>query len=152
MNRRASKLVAVVILGAGAAGWALTGRGSIAGHDDAEPFVCTVASVTDGDTFRCVETGADARQIRVRLSGVAARERDGSCRRDHPCPAASAEAATNALETLVVGQQLECRQVGTSYKRRAAFCRREDGTDLSCAMVQTGTVARWDRYWENHRC
>jgi endonuclease YncB( thermonuclease family) len=115
-------------------------------------FTCTVASITDGDTFRCRETEANGRQIRVRLSGVAARERDGSCTPGHPCPEASSEAATEALAGLALGRRFECREVGRTYDRRAAFCRRDDGVDLSCAMVESGTTLVWDRYWGNHSC
>src|SRR3546814_18347466 len=71
-------------------------------------FACTVASITDGDTFRCSELGDDGRQIRVRLSGVAARERDGSCSPGHPCSAASAEAATAELSSEEVRAGKEC--------------------------------------------
>jgi endonuclease YncB( thermonuclease family) len=115
-------------------------------------FDCTVAAVSDGDTFRCRETEADGRQIRVRLSGVAARERDGSCSPGHPCPEASAESAARELSALAEGRRLECRQVGATYGRRAAFCSREDGVDLSCAMVESGTAAVWPRHWGDHRC
>lgn len=114
-------------------------------------FSCTVHSVTDGDTLRCVERGSDGRAIRVRLSGIAARERDGSCTVGHPCPSASAEASTAALERLVSGQILQCRAVGSTYARVAAFCR-AGSTDLSCAMVQGSHAAKWERYWGNHRC
>ena len=118
----------------------------------ADGFVCTVASITDGDTFRCSETDADGRQIRVRLSGVAARETDGTCKPGHPCPAASAEAATAEMERLASGQVLQCQAVGETYGRIAAFCQNEAGTDLSCAMVESGTALRWDRHWQGHRC
>ena len=115
-------------------------------------FVCTVASVTDGDTFRCRETEATGREIRVRLSGVSARERDRSCSPGHPCPVASAEAASAELRRLALGQQLQCRLANMTYGRRAAFCRRSDGLDLSCAMVASGAAARWDSHWGRHRC
>jgi endonuclease YncB( thermonuclease family) len=120
-------------------------------HEGAN-FRCTVAQVTDGDTFRCRETDDAQRQIRVRLSGVAARERDGSCSEGHPCPAASAEAATAQLAELASGRILTCRSTGSTYGRISAFCRRPDGTDLSCAMVESGTVVVWDRYWQGHSC
>lgn len=109
-------------------------------------FTWEVAHITDGDTFRCADG------TRVRLSGVAARESDGTCRPGHPCPAASAEAATAALHKLASGQVVICRAVGETYGRVAAFCRLQDGLDLSCAMVQTGTVKKWWRYWGLHRC
>lgn len=110
-------------------------------------FVCAVASITDGDTFRCDDG------TRVRLAGVDARERDGSCGRGHPpCVAASAESATAALSGLALGQRLQCQANGTSYNRVAAFCRRPDGTDLSCAMLAGHFVAIWPRYWGGHRC
>lgn len=115
-------------------------------------FTCTVASITDGDTLRCRELEADGKQIRVRLSGIAARERDGSCSANHPCPAASADAATAELTRLTGDGPLLCRQTGTTFSRRAAFCANAAGTDLSCAMVASGTAAKWERYWGDHRC
>lgn len=132
--------------------FALAGCSIASGEDRADTFACTVASISDGDTFRCAELEPSGKQIRVRLSGVNARERDGSCSANHPCPAASAEAATAALSDLALGQRLTCRQEGTTYNRRAAFCRRSDGVDLSCAMVASGTAAKWERYWGGHRC
>ena len=77
----------------------------------ADSFTCTVASITDGETFRCVEAEANGKQIRVRLSGVAAREKDESCTAGHPCPAAPPEAATAALDGLASGR---CSTVGKS--------------------------------------
>jgi endonuclease YncB( thermonuclease family) len=115
-------------------------------------FPCTVSSITDGDTFQCQETGADGKQIRIRLSGIAARERDGSCTKGHPCPTASAEAATAQINSLALAQPLQCREVGVTYGRIAAFCALPDGKDLSCAMVESGMVEKWDRYWGDHSC
>lgn len=118
----------------------------------ANGFACTVSSVTDGDTLRCAEREPDGRAIRIRVSGIAARERDGSCSASHPCPRASAEQSTAALERLALGQRLQCTMMNRSFGRRAAFCRRSDGVDLSCAMVRSGMAARWDRHWGRHRC
>ena len=115
-------------------------------------FQCTVDDVVDGDTFRCLEREDDGRAIRVRLSGVAARERDGSCSPGHPCPIASAEAATAELNRLAGSEVLSCRSVGKTYGRRAAFCATSQGVDLSCAMVASGTVSKWRKYWGLHRC
>lgn len=116
-------------------------------------FRCTVTSITDGDTLRCAEREADGNQIRVRLSGIAARERDGSCSPGHPCPAATPEEAAGTLATIVEGRALECSDEGRTHGRRAAFCRRvSDGLDVSCAMLESGTVERWEEHWRRHRC
>src|SRR3546814_19374155 len=39
---------------------------------------------------------------------------------------------------------------GSTYGRVAAFCERSDGVDLSCAMVESGTALKWERYWQGH--
>jgi endonuclease YncB( thermonuclease family) len=125
-------------------------------------FICTPTAVWDGDgPVWCAEGP------RLRLAGIAAREHDGTCRANQPCPPASAEAARDALVALlggaraslptghvrVVGSTLTCRSVGgAGGNRTAAWCVLPDGRDLSCAMVRTGTVLRWDRYWRPHRC
>ena len=109
-------------------------------------FACTVASVTDGDTLRCTDG------TRVRIAGINAREKDGTCNVGAPCPAASAEQATAVLEALAAGRVIQCQANGTTYNRIAAFCRTADGVDVSCAMLNSGTVARWDRHWNGHSC
>jgi endonuclease YncB( thermonuclease family) len=109
-------------------------------------FSCRVAYVHDGDTFRCTDG------TRIRIAGIDAREVDGSCAPGHPCAGAPAEAATAVLRHLVEGQTLRCRASGTSYNRVAAWCYRSDGVDVSCAMMASRTVARWDRFWRGHRC
>lgn len=133
---------------AGVVGWSVYGGKSatIADMSGAGQFSCSVASITDGDTLRCADG------TRVRIAGIAARERDGSCSPGHPCPAASAESATAALDRLASGRVLSCQANGTTYGRIAAFCSLEDGTDVSCSMVATGTALVWPRYWRGHRC
>jgi len=50
-----------------------------------ETFTCTPTRVWDGDgPIWCAEGP------RIRLSGIAAREMDGTCRPNHPCPRATA--------------------------------------------------------------
>ena len=56
------------------------------------------------------------------------------------------DAATAALAGMALGQRLWCQASGDTYGRRAAFCSRSDGTDLSCAMVACAYVARWEQY------
>jgi hypothetical protein len=125
-------------------------------------FACTPVKVWDGDgPIHCAEGP------RIRLSGIAARETDGSCRPGHPCPTASAEAARDTLAALlgrttgtaseghllIKGPALTCRAVGSAGgNRTAAWCVSPTKGDLSCAMVKSGTVAKWDRYWGKHAC
>lgn len=103
-------------------------------------FSCTVTSITDGDTFRCSDG------TRVRLSGIAARERDGTCRPGHPCPGASAAAATQALGRLALGRTVTCEADGESYGRVTAWCSDPAGIQLNCAMVEGKYAARWTRH------
>ncbi|MDF2810460.1 MAG: hypothetical protein K0S56_1491 [Microvirga sp.] len=125
-------------------------------------FRCTPTRVWDGDgPLRCAEGP------RIRLSGIAARETDNSCRSNQPCPRATAEAARDALvhlvgtpvgksregHVLVKGPALTCRSLGNGKGgRTAAWCSSPRVGDLSCAMVATGTVLKWRRYWRGHRC
>ena len=127
-----------------------------------QSFTCTPTHVWDGDgPVWCAEGP------HVRISGIAARETDGTCRSNQPCPAASAEQARDALvdllggargtastgHVLVDGPLLTCRSDGSAGgSRTAAWCRFPSGADLSCAMIATGTVLRWDRYWKGPEC
>jgi endonuclease YncB( thermonuclease family) len=125
-------------------------------------FTCMPVRVWDGDgPIWCAEGP------KIRLAGIAAREMDGTCRPGHPCPTASAEDARNRLvrflggslgqshegHMLVRGPRLQCRSMGSAGgSRTAAWCGAPGIGDLSCAMIRTGTVARWDRYWRGPRC
>jgi endonuclease YncB( thermonuclease family) len=125
-------------------------------------FACTPVKVWDGDgPIHCAEGP------RVRLAGIAARETDGSCSPGHPCPDASAEAARDALAGLlggatgttatghvtVEGPALSCTSNGPAGgTRTAAWCVSPTAGDLNCAMVASGTVAKWPRYWRAHSC
>lgn len=127
-----------------------------------ETFTCTPTRVWDGDgPIWCAEGP------RIRLSGIAAREADGSCRDSQPCPSASAIDASDALvrlvgrpigksgegHALVTGPAMRCRSDGSAGgNRTAAWCVSPIGGDLSCAMVRGGWALRWDRYWRGHQC
>ncbi|MDE0924814.1 thermonuclease family protein [Aurantimonas coralicida] len=114
-----------------------------AGPDD---FACTVEGVHDGDgPIYCRERDRKGRKIKIRLSGLAAREINGSCRSNQPCPDASGEAAKEELLRLSVNRVLRCHREGMSYARTVATCSNGDG-DLSCAMIRSGTALRWERY------
>lgn len=125
-------------------------------------FQCTPIRVWDGDGPIWCQEGP-----RIRLSGIAAREIDGTCKPNHPCPAASGEAARNHLASLVGtvtgrsreghllvrGPALQCRSVGGGKgSRTAAWCASPRVGDLSCRMVQDGYALRWDQYWRGHSC
>ncbi len=92
---------------------------------------------------------------------------DETCRINQPCPDASAIEARDALVTLlggakgrnrdghilVSGPSIICRSEGSAGgNRTAAWCLTPAGLDISCAMVKTGTVLRWERYWREHKC
>ena len=127
-----------------------------------ESFTCNPTHVWDGDGPIWCQEGP-----RIRLSGIAAREMDGSCNPNQPCPDASAEASRDALvaligesvgvsrhgHILVKGPPLSCLSVGSGVgNRTAAWCTSPKGGDLSCAMVSGGWALRWDKYWKNHSC
>lgn len=127
-----------------------------------QTFTCTPTHIWDGDgPVWCAEGP------HLRIAGIAAREMDGTCRTNQPCPAASAIEARDALVKLmggargtistghvvVRGPRLTCRsEGGAGGNRTAAWCRLPSGADLSCAMIKTGTVLRWDRYWKGPAC
>lgn len=132
--------------------------------------------VPAGDTFECRPTlvwDGDgpiwcSNRIKVRLAGIAARELDGSCRSGHPCPDAGGSTARDFLVSLLgvrLDQMptghiavasnitLQCTSTGSAGgDRTGAWCTSVQTGDLSCTMVENGYAARWDRYWENHRC
>lgn len=63
-----------------------------------QTFTCTPTHVYDGDgPIWCAEGP------HVRVAGIAAREMDGTCRDNQPCPAASAIQARDALIDLFGG-------------------------------------------------
>lgn len=125
-------------------------------------FSCTPTRVWDGDgPVWCAEGP------RVRLSGIAARESDGTCRTNQPCPKVSATESRDALvrlvgqrvgvaregHVLVRGPQMRCLSVGgAGGSRTAAWCTSKKSGDISCAMVKGGWALKWARYWQAHRC
>lgn len=127
-----------------------------------ETFECTPTHVWDGDgPVWCAEGP------RIRLSGIAARELDGTCSSGHPCPDADPFKARDYLinlvgepygagrhgHVLVRGPAMRCTSTGSAGGNRiGAWCVSPRGGDLSCDMVRSGMAARWDRYWGSHRC
>lgn len=125
-------------------------------------FACTPVAVWDGDgPIWCAEGP------RVRLAGVAAREIDGTCRDNQPCPAMGGIEARDELVRLfggsrgtlgtghikVAGPRLQCRSEGSAGgSRTAAWCRSAVTGDVACRLLAVGSVVRWHRYWRDHRC
>ncbi len=143
-------------------GAAKNSEGSPTNYSAGKRFACTPIKVYDGDgPIWCAEGP------RIRLAGIAAREMDGTCRTNQPCPAVSAEASRNHLaelvgrttgqssqgHVLVTGPKLSCVSNGSAGgKRTGAWCESPTAGDLSCRMVQDGYALRWDRYWKRHQC
>ena len=125
-------------------------------------FKCTPTAVWDGDgPIWCAEGP------KVRIAGVAAREMDGSCSRNHPCPLVSGVEARNRLVRLFGGpkgtlstghvkvrsEPMQCVSDGSARgSRTAAWCYSPVFGDLSCAVVRMGGAMRWPRHWRDHQC
>ena len=127
-----------------------------------DTFHCTPVAVWDGDgPVWCAEGP------RIRISGVAAREMDGTCRPNQPCPKVEAVDARDRLVKLFGGAKgklgtghivvsapaMTCRSDGSAGgSRTAAWCQSPKFGDLSCAVVRAGGAVQWQRYWRDHRC
>lgn len=101
---------------------------------------CPVIRITDGDTLRCRDG------TRIRLHAVAARETDETCSPGHPCPEATAAAATRELSRLAIGRTLRCEPTGRSHDRITAICWTPQGVEINCAMIRSGTTLIWARF------
>jgi len=127
-----------------------------------ESFSCTPVRVWDGDGPIWCREGP-----KIRLSGIAAREIDETCKPIHPCPKASGASARNHLaglvgqvvgkagegHLLVRGPTMQCRSAGNGKgSRTAAWCVSPKSGDLSCRMVKDGYALAWKQYWKSHRC
>lgn len=127
-----------------------------------QSFSCTPTHVWDGDgPVWCAEGP------RVRLAGIAAREKDGSCKSGHPCPQAGGIEARDALVVLLGGAQgvgrhghilvngptMHCLSDGRAIgNRTGAWCTSPVGGDINCAMVNGGWALQWNEYWRDQTC
>jgi hypothetical protein len=125
-------------------------------------FQCTPTAVYDGDgPIWCAEGP------KIRIAGVAAREMDGTCRSNQPCPTVGAIDARDRVVRLFGGPRgtlstghivvrsatMTCTSEGSAGgSRTAAWCTSAAFGDLSCAVVAAGGVLKWPRYWRDHRC
>ena len=108
------------------------------------PFTCPAPTVTDADTIRC---GA----VRIRIAGITALERDGSCNSAPDCAAMPYREARAVVQRIVYRQRLTCTPLGRSYRRIVAQCRFDDGRDLGCAIVASGAAVWWPAYRARYR-
>jgi endonuclease YncB( thermonuclease family) len=127
-----------------------------------QTFTCTPTAVWDGDgPVWCAEGP------RIRIAGVAAREIDGTCNRNQPCPSVGGVEARDRLVRLFGGAKgtlgtghivvrsapMACRSDGSAGgNRTAAWCVSPAFGDLSCAVIREGGAVRWQRYWRSHQC
>lgn len=125
-------------------------------------FRCTPTAVYDGDgPVWCAEGP------KIRIAGVAAREMDGTCRSNQPCPVVGAIDARDRLVSLLGGPKgslstghivvrsatMTCASEGSAGgSRTAAWCMSPAIGDLSCAVVRAGGAIRWAKFWRDHRC
>ena len=148
---------------------------AIAGWNFLPPAGAPAQIVPAGQTFRCTPTAVwdgdgpvwCAEGPKVRIAGVAAREIDGTCKPNQPCPAVNAIEARDQLVKILGGPRdvledghvvvrsttMTCRSDGSAGgSRTAAWCISPTFGDLSCAVIRTGGAVRWPRYWREHRC
>lgn len=127
-----------------------------------QSFSCTPVRVWDGDGPIWCDEGP-----RIRLSGIATREMDGTCKPGHPCPEIDPIRSRDALvrligqrtgvarqgHILVKGPTMACRSVGSAGRERTgAFCTSPLSGDLSCRMVESKMADKWPKYWRRHKC
>jgi endonuclease YncB( thermonuclease family) len=101
-----------------------------------------VGRVIDGDTL-------DVGNVRVRLHGIDAFERNQTC--DGPQGSwACGAAATSALRARAEGRTLVCEILDTDrYGRKVSRCER-DGVDVAEALVADGLALAYRRYSQDY--
>lgn len=107
-------------------------------------FDCTVIAIADADSLRC------ANKTRVRIAGIEANERNGTCHIER-CPAMPYHQAKAIVWRMTYRRTLRCEALGRSYKRTVARCTFADGRDLRCAVVASGAAVDWPRYIVRYR-
>lgn len=110
-----------------------------------EILLCLVIRVTDADTIVCAD------QTRIRIAAINAREKDGACAPNAPCPAMRHTQAKPIVERMALGKTIRCRKVGMSHRRVVADCVLPDGRNLGCAIVATGAASWWPSYATRYR-
>lgn len=102
-------------------------------------ILCLVVAVSDADTVRC----ADGQ--RVRLAGISALERNGSCNSAPACPTMRHEQAQPIAARLTLNRTIAFRIVGKSYNRAVG-----ENQALRCALVRSGAAVEWPKYMREY--
>jgi endonuclease YncB( thermonuclease family) len=99
-------------------------------------FSGRVTKIVDGDTFYM-----SRQSERIRVWGLDAPEWNHS----------GGSLATKTLAAMIDGQTLECRERDVDrYGRTVGQCFLPDGTDITAAMIESGTATEFCRYSRNH--
>lgn len=102
----------------------------------ADTFTGRVTRVVDGDTFYI-----SSREQSIRLWGLDAPETNTP----------TGPLATAALERLISGEPLTCRQRDIDrYGRIVGQCFLSDGRDITAAMIASGVATEYCRYSGNY--
>lgn len=102
--------------------------------------VCTVARVADADTLIC------SSGLRIRLAGITALERDGSCNSAPDCAAMPFVMAKRRVELIAAGRAYRFVIYGRSGSRIVA-----DNHALRCAILASGAAVTWTRFANRYR-
>lgn len=103
-------------------------------------ILCTITGVTDADTVTC------ANGQRIRLAGISALERNGSCNSFPDCATMPYAQAKRQVERIALGWTYRFRVYGRSGRRVVA-----DSPELRCAILRSGAAVTWRRYSVRYR-
>lgn len=104
---------------------------------------CVVQTVTDADTVRAICDGVPQR---IRLAGISALEKNGSCNSRPYCPTMRHAQAKPIVERLTIGRTFRFTWYGRSGKRLIG-----DNPWLRCQIVSTRAAVEWPRYMREYR-
>lgn len=102
--------------------------------------VCTVARVSDADTLVCTSGQ------RIRLAGITALERDGSCNSAPDCATMPFAIAKRRVQQIALGRTYRFVLYGRSGTRIVA-----DDYELRCAILKSGAAVTWSRFASRYR-
>lgn len=129
-------------------------------------FLCAVSLIYDADTLTCADaTPRTSDNLRVRIAGVSALERDGTCNAP-ACPTLDPVVARQRMAALIGRSAgtirmgggydhlvmakpytvLRCLPANRTKGRVAAWCTLPGGRDLSCAVIRVGAAVRWEKF------